>query len=171
MIDLQCYRLQALPALWHGSECGAWACVPRSTVMPVSIRFSLLLVLCLATACGAVAQEASGGQRGDWVLVWQEAFDARDAAFNARWDIGTHTFDGNGSALDRALRGAGGDGVGRGDGAAVGGAVAPEASGARGVRLDRACVSSRDDAVSHDPEGLWRQDKGVMPVASPDHFH
>jgi hypothetical protein len=27
--------------------------------------------------------------------VWEEDFDARDAAFDARWDVGTHTFDGN----------------------------------------------------------------------------
>ena len=55
--------------------------------MPARSAALALLVL----AAGAVAQDAPDG----WELVWQEDFDARDAAFEARWDTGTHTFDGN----------------------------------------------------------------------------
>ncbi|OZC03566.1 family 16 glycosylhydrolase [Rubricoccus marinus] len=50
-----------------------------------------LLALLLTLAAGASSQDTPEG----WVLLWEENFDARDAAFDARWDIGTHTFDGN----------------------------------------------------------------------------
>ncbi|PAP79390.1 hypothetical protein B1759_13750 [Rubrivirga sp. SAORIC476] len=46
--------------------------------------------MCLAPV-GQGAPPPSGG----WDLIWEESFDAADAAFDARWDMGTHTFDGN----------------------------------------------------------------------------
>ena len=52
----------------------------------------------VALAVGCDAQEGFTYEPpppGDWVLVWEEDFDARDAAFDERWDIGTHTFQGN----------------------------------------------------------------------------
>ena len=55
-----------------------------------------LLVFVAATGCDA--QPAFVYQpppAGDWVLAWEENFDAKDAAFEERWDYGTHTFDGN----------------------------------------------------------------------------
>jgi beta-glucanase (GH16 family) len=56
------------------------------------MRTALALLCLLALPLAASAQ---GDMPEGWVLVWQEDFDARDAAFDARWDIGTHTFDGN----------------------------------------------------------------------------
>lgn len=54
---------------------------------------ALVLLSCLLAL--RPAAEAQGAPPDGWVLVWQEDFDARDAAFEARWDVGTHTFDGN----------------------------------------------------------------------------
>ncbi len=51
---------------------------------------AVLLMVLAAPRARAQAPVPDG-----WVLVWQEDFDARDAAFEARWDVGTHTFDGN----------------------------------------------------------------------------
>ena len=57
-----------------------------------------VLLAALLTSVGCQAQDTftySPPPPGDYVLVWEEQFDARDAAFNERWDFGTHTFDGN----------------------------------------------------------------------------
>lgn len=55
-----------------------------------------VLALLLALLFVAGRAHAQGGAIPDgFVLVWEEGFDVRDAAFEARWDVGTHTFDGN----------------------------------------------------------------------------
>ncbi len=54
------------------------------------MRLLLATALLLVSAPRVLAQAPDG-----WTLVWQEDFDARDAAFEARWDVGAHTFDGN----------------------------------------------------------------------------
>ena len=55
------------------------------------MRVLLPLALSVVLHAGALAQDTPPG----WDLLWEETFDARDAAFEARWDVGTHTFAGN----------------------------------------------------------------------------
>lgn len=67
----------------------------------------LLLLLSLIGCDGqdpvsAEADTTDQTATGDWVLVWEENFDARDAAFEERWDAGNHTFDGNESHFNPA---------------------------------------------------------------------
>ena len=56
-----------------------------------ALRLVPTLLFAVALALTSAAQTVPDG----WELVWQEDFDARDAAFEARWDVGTHTFGGN----------------------------------------------------------------------------
>lgn len=59
-----------------------------------SIAVLILILLC-SPRLGAQESPSPTPSGDDWVLIWEEAFDARDAAFDERWDIGTHTFGGN----------------------------------------------------------------------------
>jgi beta-glucanase (GH16 family) len=67
--------------------------------MPIPLLLRRLLpALVLFSTVGCEAQNSfvySPEPPGEYVLVWEENFDARDAAFDERWDIGTHTFEGN----------------------------------------------------------------------------
>lgn len=61
------------------------------------MRSPAALLLALALALGACSSPPAAPPVAPdgWELVWEEDFEARDAAFDARWSVGTHTFDGN----------------------------------------------------------------------------
>ena len=70
--------------------------------------YALLLLTLIVVGCDVQDTPASDSAASDqnapgqWVLVWEENFDARDAAFEERWDVGTHTFGGNESHFNPA---------------------------------------------------------------------
>lgn len=64
-----------------------------SLLLPIVLLLAGALAGC--DGQGPTAPDADQTAQGPWVLVWEENFDVRDAAFEARWDVGTHTFSGN----------------------------------------------------------------------------
>ncbi|MDX1420764.1 MAG: family 16 glycosylhydrolase [Rubricoccaceae bacterium] len=72
-------------------------------LLPLALLLPVALIGC--DGQGPTASGADGAEEAapaDWVLVWEEDFSVRDAAFEERWDVGTHTFNGNESHFNPA---------------------------------------------------------------------